>query len=58
MTNIFRLTDETMALVAAEARSGKGLLEIAAQLQISQEMAASALRKWPLIERMRATHAL
>jgi hypothetical protein len=54
---IFQLTDEAMAQAAAQARSGKTLQQIANDMQISMEMAASAVRQWPMIERMKLTHA-
>lgn len=56
--SIYQMTDELMAQVAAQASTGKSLPEIAATLQISFEMAASAARKWPLIERLKQNHTL
>ena len=56
--SIYQMTDELMAQVAAQASTGKSLPEIAANLQISFEMANSAARKWPLIERLKQNHTL
>jgi hypothetical protein len=56
--SIFHMSDELMARVAAQARSGRSLQEIAAEHQISLEMAATAARKWPLIERLQNTYTL
>jgi predicted HAD superfamily Cof-like phosphohydrolase len=55
--HIFRLTDEVMEAVTAQARTGKNLQQIARELHISVEMAAQAVRQWPLIERMKVAHA-
>lgn len=54
----FHMSDEKMALVAGLAQQGKSLNEIAAELQISFEMARSAARKWPVIERIQKHHTI
>lgn len=56
--NRFHMSDEMMAQVAALARSGKSLAEIAVEMHISLEMARSAASKWPIIERLKQNHAL
>ncbi|HEY3367578.1 MAG TPA: hypothetical protein VGK74_21175 [Symbiobacteriaceae bacterium] len=50
---IWQLTDDDVEAVATQANSGRTLQQIAGDLQISVEMAACAMRKWPSVKAKR-----
>ncbi|HYF91268.1 MAG TPA: hypothetical protein VD969_03370 [Symbiobacteriaceae bacterium] len=53
--NLLHITDDFAAIVAAQVKAGKTLHQIARDMHISIEMAASALSKWSRIHRTATT---
>lgn len=54
MMAIWQLTDDDVEAVASQVESGRTLQQVATDLQISVEMAACAMRKWPSLQAKRA----
>jgi len=56
--SIVQLTKDDCEAVVTQLKNGKTIKEVAADLQISVEMAACAVRKWPELSKSRLMFGL